>query len=189
MPSYILTCPICKKRYKLTLNDPSGLQKGNFTCKHCRYTAPMSSVVTSTESPQPAPQPAPRPFVGVPQPGQPLHNPTKVAPGNDTQGNAYLTVVGNNTRLVLGQGAYVVGRKSSDSTANLQIAPDICMSRQHARLAVQVIKGRLMAQIVGLKANNPVIVNGKAYAAGQPCTLKSGDKIQMGKTITIFSIS
>ena len=75
----------------------------------------------------------------------------------------------------------------SDSTATLQLAPDISMSRQHARLSVQLVAGKLMAQIVSMKANNPVIVNGKVFAAGQSCTLKSGDSLQLGMTKILFT--
>ena len=101
---------------------------------------------------------------------------------------AFISVLGSNERFVLNQGIYILGRKSSDSTATLQLAPDISMSRQHARLVVQAVAGKLMAQIMGLKANNPVIINGKMFAAGKPYTLKSGDRLQLGMTNIVFSI-
>ena len=101
---------------------------------------------------------------------------------------ASLTVLGSNANFILKQGVYILGRKSSDSTATLQLAPDISMSRQHARLAVQMVGGRLMVQVVGLKDNNPLFVNGKMYPAGQPCTLKTGDTLQLGTTKIVLAI-
>ena len=119
---------------------------------------------------------------------QRMHSATRVSQNVGMQSKAYISVIGSNARFVLNQGIYVLGRKSSDSTATLQLAPDISMSRQHARLAVQMVGGKLMAQIIGLKANNPIFVNGKVYVAGQPCTLKSGDKLQLGMTRIVFSV-
>lgn len=185
MPIYVFSCPICLQRYKLTPNDPSTLAHKSFTCRKCRYSAPFPSVIKNL----PAPQPITHSEVkDAPQANQGMHYATKVSPAAGTQSKAYITVMGSNARFVLTQGVYVLGRKSSDSTATLQLAPDISMSRQHARLAVQAVGGKLMAQIIGLKANNPVYVNGKMYAAGQPCTLKAGDRLQLGMTRILFSI-
>ena len=185
MPVYIFTCPICKQQYKLTPNDPTTLAQKNFSCPKCRYTAPFTSVIKDLPIPQPITRSDGPVAASV---SQGMHSATKVAPGIGMQSKAYISVIGNNARYVLSQGVYVLGRKSSDSTASLQLAQDISMSRQHARLAVQTVGGKLMAQIVGLKANNPIFVNGKMYAAGQPYTLKSGDRIQLGMTRIVFSL-
>ena len=185
MPVYIITCPICRKQYKLTPKDPSALVQKNFSCPSCRYSTPFTTLIKNLSVPQPITRseiPAEMPV------GQVNHLATKVSPGIGVQAKAYLTVIGSDSKFILNQGVYVLGRKSSDSNATLQIAPDISMSRQHARLAVQVVGGRLMAQIVSLKATNPVFVNGKMYAIGQPCTLKSGDRLQLGMTGLIFSM-
>lgn len=185
MPVYIVTCPICRKQYKLTPKDPSTLAKKTFSCPNCRYTTPFPTLIKELTTPQPITRSegaGPAPI------NQKMHSATKVSQNVGMQSKAYVTVIGSNARFVLNQGIYVLGRKSSDSTATLQLAPDISMSRQHARLAVQMVGGRLMAQIIGLKANNPVFVNGKVYAAGQPCTLKSGDKLQLGMTRIVFSV-
>lgn len=184
MPVYIITCPICRKQYKLTPKDSSTLAQKTFSCPNCRYTTPFPTLIKELATPQPITR-----SEGIePSPtNQKMHSATRVSQNIGMQSKAYITVIGSNARFVLDQGIYVLGRKSSDSTATLQLAPDISMSRQHARLAVQMVGGRLMAQIIGLKANNPIFVNGKAYAAGQPCTLKSGDKLQLGMTIIIFS--
>ena len=185
MPVYIITCPICRKQYKLTPKDPSTLAQKTFSCPNCRYTTPFPTLIKELAVPQPITrsegvEPAPI--------NQKMHLATKVSHNAGMQSKAYITVIGSNARFVLHQGIYVLGRKSSDSTATLQLAPDISMSRQHARLAVQIVGGRLMAQIVGLKANNPIFINGKIYAVGQPCTLKSGDKLQLGMTRIVFTI-
>ena len=175
MPVYIITCPICRKQYKLTPKDPSTLAQKTFSCPNCRYTAPFPTLIKELSATQPVTRSE---GTEIPPVNQRLHSATKVSSSVGMQSKAYITVMGSNARFVLSQGIYVLGRKSSDSTATLQLAPDISMSRQHARLAVQLVGGRLMAQVVGLKS----------YAAGQPCTLKSGDNLQLGMTRIIFSI-
>lgn len=185
MPEYIITCPICRKRYKMTPKDPSSLAQKSFTCPNCRYTAPFPTLIKGLDTHQPVTHSdavPPMPLNNM------VHAATKVHPAGGMQSKASISVIGTNARFVLNQGIYILGRKSSDSTATLQLAPDISMSRQHARLAVQTVGGKLMAQIVGLKTNNPIIINGKLYAAGQPCTLKAGDKLQLGMTKIVFTI-
>lgn len=184
MRVYIITCPICRKQYKLTPKDPSTLAQKTFSCPNCRYTTPFPTLIKELAAPQPITRSEGSEPASI---NQMIHSATKVSHNNVMQSKAYITVVGSNARFVLNQGIYVLGRKSSDSTATLQLAPDISMSRQHARLAIQMVGGRLMAQIIGLKANNPIFVNGKVYAAGQPCTLKTGDKLQLGMTRIVFS--
>lgn len=185
MPVYIITCPICRKQYKLTPKDPKTLAQKTFSCPNCRYTTPFPTLIKELAAPQPVTRSE---GIEASTLSQKMHSATRVSQNAGIQAKAFITVIGNNARFVLNQGIYVLGRKSSDSTATLQLAPDISMSRQHARLAVQMVGGKLMAQIVGLKANNPIFINGKVYAAGQPCTLKSGDKLQLGMTRIIFSI-
>lgn len=185
MPVHIVTCPICRKQYKITPKDPSALAQKTFSCPNCRYAAPFSTLINDMATPQPAAFPG----NGRPASMNPnMHSATKVSTNAGMQPKAYLTVMGSSARFVLNPGIYILGRKSSDSTATLQLAPDISMSRQHARLSVQMVGGRLMAQIIGLKSNNPIVVNGKVYVAGQPYTLKAGDKLQLGSTRIIFSI-
>lgn len=183
MPIYLFACPICRKQYKLTLNDPSVLVQKTFSCPNCQYSAPFGTLikglpapVTHTEKSFPMSE------------SQKTHSATKLSVNNSTQFKAYLSIVGSNSKFILSQGLYILGRKSSDSSATLQLAPDISMSRQHARLAVQVVNGKLMAQIVGLKANNPVYINGKMCQAGRPHTLVSGDILQLGMTKLVYSI-
>lgn len=185
MPIYIISCPACKQKYRLMPKDPSSLSGKNFSCPKCQYSTPFFALIkdlpqhiTRSDSPISSP---------LNQQKQ-HHNETKVSLSTGGTAKAYVTVEGSNNRFVLTQGVYILGRMSSDSMATLKLAPDICMSRQHARLAVQMVGGKMMAQIIGLKKDNPIFVNGKIYAAGQPCTLKSGDNIQLGSTRIIFSI-
>ena len=184
MPVFIITCPICKKQYKVTPKDPSNLAQKTFSCSNCRYTAPFSTLIKELTSPQPVTHSN---DIGSPSMNH-MHSATKVSSSMGPKSKAYISVLGSNARFVLNQGIYILGRKSSDSTATLQLAPDISMSRQHARLVVQAVAGKLMAQIVGLKADNPIFVNGKIFVAGKPCTLKSGDRLQLGMTNIVFSI-
>ena len=45
MPVYIITCPICRKQYKLTPKDPSTLAQKTFSCPNCRYTTPFPTLI------------------------------------------------------------------------------------------------------------------------------------------------
>lgn len=185
MSEYVITCPLCGKRYKLTPKDPSTLVNKSFSCPRCRYTTSFLTLIKDLPAAQPvtySEPPAPHAKPQIP------HGMTKVATDARTQDKAYLSVLGSNSKFILNPGFYILGRKSSDSPATLQLAPDISMSRQHARLSVHFVGGKLKAQIVGLKANNPIFINGKMCAAGQPCMLKSGDKLQLGSTRVIFTI-
>lgn len=175
----IITCPICKKRFNLTPKDPSTLMQKTFSCPNCKYTAPFATIVN-----QPTGSQVQASSGMAAQAGTQAH--TRVF--TNQNGHAYLTVIGNNVKFILNQGVYVLGRKSSDSTATMQIAPDITMSRQHARLAVKMVGGKMMAQIICLKANNPIYINGKPYSIGQPYTLKPGDNLQMGSTKLVYTI-
>lgn len=182
MSIYIITCPICKRQYKLTPKDPSVLVQKIFSCPNCRYSTPFTTLIKDLTSGQPITR-----SEKIDDTAQ-IHSETKVSVNRNMQTQAYISISGSNSRFILTPGQYVLGRKSSDSSATLQLTPDISMSRQHAKLVVQYVGGKLMAQIVGLKANNPIFVNGKMYLAGRPCTLKSGDMLQLGMTRLVFSV-
>lgn len=183
MSVYIVTCPICRKQYKLMPKDPTTLAQKTFSCPNCRYTTPFTTLIKELATPHPVTRSE---GIDPSSMNQKMHSATKVSQNNGNQAKVFITVIGSNAKFVLNQGVYILGRKSSDSTATLQLAPDISMSRQHARLAVQMVGGKLMAQIIGLKTDNPIFVNGRAYAVGQPCTLKSGDRLQLGMTRIVF---
>jgi hypothetical protein len=180
---YVIICPICRKQYKLTPKDPSTFAQKTFSCPNCHYSTPISTLIKEPSIPQSNASVE----GGETKIVQSDHSATKVAQIVGMDLKAYITVLGSNIRFIIKQGMYILGRKSSDSPATLQLAPDISMSRQHARLSVQVVNGKLMAQIVCLKPNNPIFINGKVFSAGQRYTLKSGDKLQLGKTIIVYS--
>lgn len=204
MPTYVITCPACKQRFKASKMPP--IDKP-FVCPKCGYTAqinksslndsaqpvtlsgddlqqPAAPVTASDPVPEAAPAVAPAPAAA---PTKKVAG-TKVKTGMALEVKAYMTVAGNGTKFVLIPGIYIMGRRSSDSNASLQIAPDIRMSREHARLAVQKVGGQVMARIIGLKADNPVLINNKILPAGQPYTLKNGDCVQLGATRIIYSV-
>ena len=183
MPEHIITCPVCKKKYKLTQKDSSQLAQEQFRCPNCKYSAPFKTLIDNLT------EPTPQQTTAAPNAAKlPIHNPTKIAQGNQKP-MAFLTVVAGNAKFALTPGIYVLGRRSSDSLATLQIAPDITISRQHARLVLQFVNGKLMAQVVGIKAGNPIAVNGVIQATGKPCTLKTGDLLRLGNTQIVFTIN
>ena len=53
MSEYIITCPICRKQYKLTPKDPLTLAQKSFTCPNCRYTTPFPTLIKELTAPQP----------------------------------------------------------------------------------------------------------------------------------------
>lgn len=85
------------------------------------------------------------------------------------------------------QGQFTLGRKSSDSTANIKLSPDMAMSRVHAGMRVIMLPGGGRGfQITSAKDANPVYVNGMPIAKGQAVNLKAGDKIRLGETELVF---
>ena len=103
MPVYIITCPICRKQYKLTPKDPSTLAQKVFSCPNCRYTAPFSALIKELAAPQPVTHSEKTEPVAV---NQGLHSATKVSQNGRMQSKAYITVMGSNARFVLNQGVY-----------------------------------------------------------------------------------
>lgn len=221
MASFIITCPICGKKYKLSTENPAGLASQEFRCKQCKYCAPMSKVVPNLPRPaapaapaampqRPAAAPSIAPGIrpGMPQaaPAMPQAAPGAVpgmAPGMPPAGGmprktvvspransprAFLTIVGTGVRFTISEGQYTIGRRSSDSNASIQLAPDPYMSRLHARLAAKVINGRLVVQVCSTKADNPIIINGNACPPGVPQTLRANDHLQLGMTHVVFIV-
>lgn len=86
-------------------------------------------------------------------------------------------------------GAFTLGRRSSDSKANIKLTPDMAMSRLHAGMRTrQLANGQVMYQITSVKNDNPVIVNGKPVPKAAICNLKNGDVIVMGETTVLFKM-
>lgn len=82
--------------------------------------------------------------------------------------------------------SFDVGRRSSDSNAQVKLTPDISMSRVHAGMRTTLVNGQVVYQITSVKANNPVYVNDQPIVPGKAYNLKSGDKVKMGETILVF---
>lgn len=166
MPSYKITCPFCSKQFKLTTENPQSLAGKEFRCKGCNHVISLSQVLHLEEQ-----------SVLVPTVGDPTH-----IVGVASKGRVILEILSTGDRIALGEGQYTIGRRSSDSQATVQLAPDPYMSRLHARLAAKAVGERFVVQVASVKSNNPVFQNGKVCNVGQPYTLCSGDRLQFGGT-------
>lgn len=84
---------------------------------------------------------------------------------------------------------FTLGRRSSDSKAQVKLTPDMTMSRIHAGMRMVITPmGNTTYQITSAKDANPVYVNRVPVPKGKPINLKNGDTIQMGETIMIFRL-
>lgn len=200
----IIKCPSCGRRFELRHKAPV-----TFSCPKCNYRAPFSEVMENEHASMMDTPPA---FNG----GATVQDsrPTEVVNVNDKDGKTsvhnvdsqmagsdktqvvfktgHLHVMQGN-RIVqdikLGTGVYTLGRMSSDSTANIKIAPDTYMSRVHARMKVVAGTGSVNQYILTpLKDNNPVYVENREIPYGKSAVLRSGCKIVMGATTVIFVI-
>lgn len=82
-----------------------------------------------------------------------------------------------------------LGRRSSDSKAQVKLTPDMTMSRVHAGMRILASpQGTMVYQITSAKDENPVYVNGVSVPKGKPVTLKNGDLIKMGETSLTFRL-
>lgn len=172
MPSYKITCPFCGKQFRLTTENPQSLVGKEFRCKGCNHVISLSQVLHLEEASQMSPTV-----------GDPTH---VVMPA--LKGRVILEILSTGDRIALGEGQYTLGRRSSDSQSAVQIAPDPYMSRLHARLAAKAVGGRFIVQVCSVKSENPVFLNGKVCNAGQPYTLSSGDRMQLGGTQVTVTI-
>lgn len=118
---------------------------------------------------------------------------TELIPGlqKKQQGILQVTYRGTNygvVRLPLTNN-FSLGRRSSDSNAQVKLTPDMTMSRIHAGMRlVTSPMGNTTYQITSAKDSNPVYVNRVPIPKGKPINLKNGDTLQMGETIMIFRL-
>jgi len=180
MPEYIITCPICRKQYKLTLKDPASVAKESFLCKNCKYNAPFGAILTDLSVAQPVSDGSNNRTKVKGDASVCSSPPTKVVAG-------HLTAISTGERIDIPFGTNTLGRNSSDSNATVKLTRDKFMSRVHARIVVQRVEGRIVAQVTSLKADNPVVLNGKIMPANKPFTLKQGDRLQMGQSVFFFT--
>ncbi len=182
-----VTCPGCSKKYKVK-GTLEVLRNEPFICK-CGFRAPFSAIYNFHNGGViDTPPPPPPPPGGGGQKTQ-IHTPeTKKVQGGQPTGTTTpsLFVPSYNIRVQLHSGSQTVGRKSSDSTADLKLAPDLYMSRQHALIREVMKDGKKFFVLEALKAENPVFINKKAYFPGTKIILKNGCTMVMGKTQVIF---
>lgn len=188
----IIKCPHCGNLFKLKKkpNNP-------FHCNKCQYDAPFEEVLKNKDlAPIKAEVLTEKTEINPTNEATKVVNfgdKTKLVPGLQHHNNktASLEIVYKNVKL--GQvklppiGNFTLGRRSKDSTAQIKIAPDMTMSRIHAAMrTVNTNDGRIIYQITTIKPENPVYVNSAKIERGKICSLKSGDRIQLGETILIF---
>lgn len=214
----IIQCPHCNRRFDLQRRPPQIFKcpKCGFTTDFREVldqSGPPSPPTVDDEETTAATQPG----TASTSPGlsAPLSQPTQsVAPAEKTQlvpgmgapggmKTEFVASLHPTKRAVLqvymqgkpigtiqlpAQGNFNLGRSSSDSTAQVKVAPDITMSRLHAGMRVVMAGGVQAYQITSVKNENPVYVNGAPVRRGQAVTLKSGDKLRLGNTEAIFKL-
>lgn len=206
----IIKCPYCGRRFDLQRRPPE-----TFCCPKCSYKVPFSVILQEQHSEKATTTAAQTENDPVTEGNGAKGLPTSVING---QGNKTVVVEGLNEELktklipelqqkskgilqVIFQGMnfgtinlphgkyYNLGRKSSDSKAQIKITPDIAMSRIHAGMrTVKTPTGQIVYQITSVKTENPVYVNGHAIPKGKAYNLKTGDMIKMGETIMKFQM-
>lgn len=197
-----VSCPGCKQKYKLTANDPVSLVNQNFNCKKCGFTAsfrlvlPKNIVAKANQRPHlethivGAGGNAPTETGGTRNPAIAGGAGAKTTvSGQQSIKAPHLIVNGTNMDFTLLPGIYIIGRNSLDSKATLKLTPDMYMSREHAKLVVEVANGVPVSKITGLKPNNPIMLgNGKALPHGAVLTLSDGNVLKFGNTVVKYVI-
>lgn len=204
---YPLTCPRCKKKFKLTTPDESKLLKHNFSCDKCGFTTPFVSLLPHLSKYAPRQAAAPRnpghPATMISQGSGAAASPkTKVSSSQNPAASAsdplqaranalplYFEVEKTKRRISLAPGEFTLGRDSSDSTASIKVAPDPYMSRQCARLQVKLNDSSVRVAITPLKSRNPIYINDIPVPTGETKCLTLGDKILLGETIIVLKIN
>lgn len=88
----------------------------------------------------------------------------------------------------LQEGTNIIGRKAESSIANIKIASDPFMSRQHARIDVLNNENGIEHRLIEINSKNIVELNGKAIKRGDILILKNGDILTLGKTVVTLEI-
>ncbi len=205
----IIQCPECGRRFNLQRRPPE-----IFRCPKCSFSIPFNVLLSEQEKKNQPVQPQAPTHADITSAGVVANNETQIVEnlqnnnnsGMDenygktklvsslqmkTNGEFTVTFNGQNygvLRLPHGK-SFDLGRRSSDSKAQIQLTPDIAMSRLHAGMRTVQINGQVVYQITSVKANNPVVVNGVPIAPGKACNLKTGDKVQMGNTMLVFRMA
>ena len=170
-------CPRCNKRFNLKARNLSAMESRPFRCPVCGYMAPFGNLMHSrNRGPMPPQMPS--------TPMHPREDKTRIAVN---PGEVRLTVKSTGRSIPVGQGSHILGRDSADSMANLKIAPDRYISRQHAKLDVLKVEGSMVCRITPMRATNDIFVNNRRVRAEETELLKNGDQILLGMTtITVM---
>lgn len=194
----IIQCPNCGRRFNLQRRPPQ-----MFRCPKCLYSAPFSEILNAKSEEEKESEEVPANETQVVQidggektkfvEGLGGGMKTAFVPGLQATKTAFLQITYNGMNygtIRLPQGSkFYLGRKSSDSTAQIKLAPDITMSRVHAVMrTVRARTGETVYQVTSMKQENPVFVNGRPIAKGMAYNLKSGDILKMGETTAAFKL-
>lgn len=172
------SCPNCHGAFTLKTPNASAILGKSFCCPKCHYSTPFSSLLKIQQS-----TPAPFKTHIANGGGATMPLKTRIATGGTGNCNLSLVVESTGRRFPLMPGVHILGRDSSDSRATLKLAPDPYMSRQQARLVIEMRGAQPLCQIYALSATNACFVNNQKISSGQAVTLKVGDKILLGTTI------
>ena len=99
-----------------------------------------------------------------------------------------LKIVNSGEIFKLQEGTNIIGRKADSSVANIKIASDPFMSRQHLRIDVIRSSNGVEHRLIEINSKNIVELNGKAIKRGDILILKNGDSLTLGKTVVILEI-
>ena len=165
----VVKCPMCSRKYKLQGNIED-LRQENFVCK-CGFWAPFTAILGNIDPP-------------------PIH-----PPGNNdgpitkrVNTSASLYIPSCNKRIPLHSGTQTLGRNSCDSTAELKLAPDPYMSREHALIEEKITDGKKFYYFEVMKGKSRVYINKKPCYPGKKVLLKNGYTLMLGETQVIFEI-
>ena len=114
-------------------------------------------------------------------------NDTEIAGLGSSVGKAFIVCEGR--KYELREGMNIVGRKSSTSTADVQLAvADRYISRQNAVIKVRKTCDNLLVTIANFKNQNPIKVGAVTLLDEDEIVLENGDDFIMGLTKMTFKI-
>lgn len=195
MIEFTMKCPgNCGKHYRITINDKD-INTSVWACPNCNFRAPFN-VITKNNLRNVGPDipmgtnvqelpPIPPNVKPLSEEKTQVHNSSSNSSKTLVAAkNMFLQVANGGPRIPvkLVAGRYIMGRKSSDSTAQIKLMPDMSISREHAVLIIQQKENAFIVGIQPNKSNNPVFVNNKAIPYGKIAILNNGDVIRMGNT-------
>jgi len=180
-------CPTCGKPYSVKAPSQQALSTRIFNCPNCRQATPYSMLIDKAKAPAAATPPPLHTYIGHSDAG---NNAAPTAKTRFSQTTPVVLALDNGRRIPVAAGQHVLGRDSADSPATIRVAPDIYMSRTHARMTVQADgTGAVRCFITPLRTANPIIVNSRTLAENETTALANGDKVLLGMTIFTVEIT